>query len=72
VSVAARVLAALIRLYQIAFSTWMPAACRFEPSCSHYGLEAVRRHGALKGAYMTARRILRCRPGVPGGYDPVP
>jgi putative membrane protein insertion efficiency factor len=62
----------LIRLYQLTFSHVLPAACRFEPSCSHYGYEAIYRHGIIKGGWLAARRIARCQPFNPGGYDPVP
>jgi len=62
----------LIRLYQLTLSPWLPSSCRFEPSCSQFGLDAVRRYGALRGGWMTVKRIVRCRPGVAGGYDPVP
>ena len=72
VGLAARALIALIRLYQLALSSWLPPMCRFEPSCSRYGAEALRCHGVLRGGWLTVRRIVRCRPGVPGGYDPVP
>ena len=65
-------LLALIRLYQMTISPGLPAnACRFYPSCSHYGYQAVYKHGALKGGWMAAWRILRCNPFNPGGYDPV-
>ena len=62
----------LIKLYCIALSPLLPATCRFIPTCSQYGLEAVKRFGFLKGLYLTVRRILRCRPGGGKGYDPVP
>lgn len=62
----------LIRLYQMTFSKALPPACRFTPSCSHYGYEAVSKHGALKGGWMAVKRIARCHPWNPGGYDPVP
>jgi uncharacterized protein len=65
-------LLALIRLYQVTFSKAMPAnTCRFYPSCSHYGYQAIYKHGALKGGWMAFWRILRCNPFNPGGYDPV-
>jgi putative membrane protein insertion efficiency factor len=62
----------LIRLYQMTFSKLMPPSCRFTPSCSHYGYEAVSKYGALKGSWMAIKRIGRCHPFHPGGYDPVP
>ena len=61
-----------IRIYQVAISPLLGPACRYQPTCSTYGLLALERHGALRGALLTARRLLRCRPGSPGGYDPVP
>jgi uncharacterized protein len=64
---------ALIRLYQLTFSKAMPPnTCRFYPSCSHYGYQAIYKHGAFKGSFMAAWRVLRCNPFNPGGYDPVP
>jgi putative membrane protein insertion efficiency factor len=62
---------ALIYLYQ-GVSSVTPGCCRFEPSCSHYGLEAVRVHGPLLGGWLAFRRVLRCRPGGGWGVDPVP
>lgn len=62
---------ALIRFYQRGISPWLPAACRFEPSCSNYAVEAYRRHGFFGGSWRTARRLGRCHPWHPGGYDPV-
>jgi hypothetical protein len=67
-----RLLAGLIRGYQIVLSPVLPPSCRFHPSCSQYALEAVTRHGALKGGWLAARRLARCHPFHPGGYDPVP
>lgn len=63
---------ALIRLYQIAISPWLPSSCRFTPSCSHYGIEALRKHGPFKGSWLTIRRLARCNPWGGSGYDPVP
>ena len=66
-------LLALIRFYQMTISRAMPAdTCRFYPSCSHYGYQAIYKHGALKGSVMATWRVLRCNPFNPGGYDPVP
>ena len=68
-----RALRGLIRLYQLLLSPLLPAnSCRYQPSCSHYGLEALRVHGALTGSWLTLRRILRCHPWGGYGYDPVP
>jgi putative membrane protein insertion efficiency factor len=67
-----RVLAALIRVYQLVISPALPPACRFTPSCSHYALEAITRYGALRGSWLAARRLARCHPFHPGGFDPVP
>ena len=68
----ARALLVLIRAYQLVLSPVLPPSCRFEPSCSRYAQEAVRTHGALRGGWLTVRRIVRCRPGGGSGYDPVP
>lgn len=62
----------LVRLYQVTLAHWFSGQCRFHPSCSHYGLEALRNHGAARGTWLTACRILKCHPLHPGGYDPVP
>lgn len=63
---------ALIRFYRACISPLKPPTCRFTPTCSQYGLEAFRKHGPLKGLYLTIRRILRCHPWGGSGYDPVP
>jgi putative membrane protein insertion efficiency factor len=63
---------ALIRLYQLAVSPAIPPSCRFAPSCSQYALEAVQRYGAVKGWFLGLRRLARCHPWNPGGFDPVP
>lgn len=67
-----KILMKLIRFYQIVISPLKPPSCRFYPTCSHYGLEAIKVHGALKGSWLTIIRILKCHPFHPGGFDPVP
>lgn len=62
---------ALIQGYRLLVSPFLGPCCRFVPSCSQYALDAVELHGPLKGAYLALRRILRCHPFHPGGYDPV-
>lgn len=62
----------LIRGYRMLISPLFPPSCRFNPTCSEYGLEAIARFGAIRGSWLTVRRILRCHPFHPGGYDPVP
>lgn len=64
--------AALIRGYQRFISPGLPSSCRFQPTCSQYTLEAVERYGAAKGLWLGIKRIGRCHPLNPGGYDPVP
>jgi putative membrane protein insertion efficiency factor len=61
-----------IRIYQGFVSPLLPANCRYQPTCSHYALEALRRHGLLHGLRLTAGRLLRCHPWGGSGYDPVP
>lgn len=68
----ARLLIVLIRGYQLAVSPLLPPSCRYTPSCSHFAVEALQRHGALKGSWLAVRRVCRCHPFRPGGYDPVP
>ena len=70
-SLAGRVLVVIVRLYQLA-RVGRVSPCRFTPTCSTFAIEAVERHGVLKGASLTARRLGRCRPGGPSGYDPIP
>ena len=67
-----KLLIAVIDAYRLALSPYFGMHCRFHPSCSQYAREAVDRHGALRGACLTMRRLLRCHPFRPGGYDPVP
>lgn len=71
-SVPATVLAGIVRTYQLTLRGVIGANCRFEPSCSHYAIEALHTHGAIKGTALSARRVLRCNPWHAGGFDPVP
>jgi putative membrane protein insertion efficiency factor len=65
-------LLALVRLYRLLLSPWLGSACRFQPTCSLYALEALQRHGAGWGSYLTLARLARCHPWCAGGHDPVP
>lgn len=65
-------LLALLRAYRYGISPLLPAACRFHPSCSVYAEQALERHGLLRGGWLAARRVCRCGPWHPGGFDPVP
>ncbi len=65
-------LVALVRVYQVALSPFFGQQCRFTPTCSHYAIEALQSHGAVKGLWLTVKRILRCHPWQTGGQDPVP
>lgn len=67
-----RMLMAMVRFYRAAISPLRPPCCRFYPTCSQYALEALEKYGALKGGYLSVRRVLRCNPFHKGGYDPVP
>lgn len=62
----------LVRGYRYFLSPWLGSACRFEPTCSVYSLQALERFGAARGSYLTLRRLGRCHPWCAGGYDPVP
>ncbi|MFD1315833.1 membrane protein insertion efficiency factor YidD [Namhaeicola litoreus] len=62
----------LIRFYQAAISPYFPSTCRYSPTCSHYGIEALKKHGLLRGGWLTIKRISRCHPWGGKGYDPVP
>lgn len=65
-------LVSLLKGYKKHISPLLPPACRFLPTCSEYAMEAVSRYGALRGGWLAAKRVLRCNPFFPGGYDPVP
>lgn len=68
----AALLVALVRIYQWTLRPFIGAHCRFEPSCSHYAIAALQRHGAVSGSWLAARRVFRCNPWTAGGLDPVP
>jgi putative membrane protein insertion efficiency factor len=65
-------LMAPIKLYQLTLSRIMPPVCRYQPTCSHYAMEALRKHGSFKGLWLAVKRICRCAPWGGSGYDPVP
>lgn len=67
-----RIALGLIRFYQLAISPYTPPSCRYIPTCSQYGYEAITKHGLIKGGLLTAKRLLRCHPFSRGGIDPVP
>ena len=67
-----RVLLAMLRFYKRSISPLLPPACKYTPTCSEYAMEAIQKHGALKGTGLAIWRILRCNPFAKGGYDPVP
>ena len=71
-NIAQILLTSAIRFYQYAISPHTPPSCRFTPTCSQYGVEAIRKYGALKGGWLTLKRIARCHPWGGSGYDPVP
>ena len=62
----------LIRLWQLTLAKALPPVCRFTPSCSHYGYEAISKYGFFRGGWLAVKRVSRCHPLNPGGYDPVP
>lgn len=65
-------LVGLVKLYRVAISPWLGMNCRFQPTCSEYAIEALRRHGVFRGTWLAAKRIGRCHPWGGSGYDPVP
>jgi uncharacterized protein len=65
-------LIALIKVYQLIISPWMGPSCRYTPTCSQYGIEALKKYGPVKGLWLTAKRIVRCNPWGGHGHDPVP
>ncbi|QUS62270.1 membrane protein insertion efficiency factor YidD [Synechocystis sp. PCC 7339] len=67
-----KLLLTLIKIYRILISPLFPPSCRFQPTCSQYALDAMEIHGVWRGSYLALKRILRCHPLHPGGYDPVP
>jgi len=67
-----KLLIALLRAYQYAISPLLGRSCRYFPSCSEYAVDAVQKYGAIKGGWLGAKRVCRCHPWHPGGYDPVP
>jgi putative membrane protein insertion efficiency factor len=67
-----KILIGFIKIYQKIISPLTPPSCRFYPTCSHYGIEAIEKHGALKGLWLAVRRISKCHPFHEGGFDPVP
>ena len=67
-----RALVRSLKFYKRNISPMLPPCCRFVPTCSEYAMEAIGKYGAVKGGYLAARRVLRCNPFHPGGYDPVP
>ena len=71
-SVVARILVALVRVYQLTLSPLLGKVCRFEPSCSRYAVACLEAHGALRGSLLSVRRLCKCHPFHPGGHDPPP
>ncbi len=62
----------LIRFYKLAISPWLPASCRYTPTCSQYGIEAIKKYGPIKGGWLTLKRLLSCNPWGGHGHHPVP
>lgn len=71
-TILSKIMIALIRGYQIFISPLFPPTCRFYPTCSTYFIQALKKYGPIKGTYLGVKRILKCHPGHPGGYDPLP
>lgn len=71
-SLLAKPLIWLVRGYQLLISPFVPPSCRFHPTCSHYAIEALQKHGPIRGLWLAIHRIARCHPWHPGGHDPVP
>lgn len=67
-----QILIILIKLYKLVISPLLPNSCRFYPTCSQYAIEAISKYGSRKGSWISIKRILKCHPFHPGGYDPVP
>lgn len=67
-----RLLISVVKAYRLVLSPWLGSSCRFEPTCSKYAIEALARHGAASGSYLTLQRLARCHPWCDGGHDPVP
>jgi putative membrane protein insertion efficiency factor len=71
-SLGSQIACAVVRGYQLLLRPLLPGACRFHPSCSEYAREALKRYGVIRGGWLTLRRLARCHPFHPGGYDPLP
>jgi putative membrane protein insertion efficiency factor len=67
-----RLLITVVKAYRLVLSPWLGSACRFQPTCSYYAIEALTRHGAASGTHLTFKRLARCHPWCDGGHDPVP
>ena len=67
-----RLFLSLIRIYKMMISPYMPGQCRFDPTCSSFAFEAIETRGVVRGSLLAAKRVIRCHPGGPRGYDPVP